>query len=104
MRAQYSSVVVEKGLEDGGQHVDLPAVDVELTDEVHLNAEFALALAPLLDPVIEDHPHDAACGRLHDNQPVLLHSHPGDELIVVLNEYLALEEVSVEALALRQYL
>lgn len=102
MRAQCSGVVVEIGLEDGGQHVDLPAVDVELPDEVHLNAEFALALAPLLYPVVEDDPHDAAGGRLHDDEPVLLHPHPRHELVVVLDEDLALEEVSVEALALRQ--
>lgn len=97
-------VVAEVGLEDGGEHVDLPAVDVELPDEVHLNAQLALALAPLLDPVVEDHAHDAAGGGLHYDEPVLLHAHPGHELVVVLDEDLALEEVRVEALALGEYL
>ena len=102
MRAQRSGVVAEVGLEDGGQHVHLPAVDVELADEVHLDAQLALALAPLLDAVVEDHAHDAAGGGLDHDQPVPLHAHPGHELVVVLDEDLALEEVRVEALALRQ--
>lgn len=73
---------------------------MELSDEVHLEAEFALALAPLFDPIVEDHSHYAACRRLNDYEPVLLHADPSDELVVVLNEDLAFEEVSVEALAL----
>lgn len=95
-------MVPQVSLEDRGKHIHLLAVDVKLSNKINLETEFALALAPLLDAVVGDSAHDAACAWLNDDKLICLHSHPRNKLIIILHEDLSLKEMSIVSLALRK--
>jgi hypothetical protein len=102
LRLHKLNIVIKIDLENRSQHVHLPTVNVKLTNELHLQAKLALTPSPLLDSIECDHSHYPSSTWLHDNEPILLHSHPSSKLIIVLNEDIAFEEMCIESFTLRE--